>query len=765
MTYVYNTRTKVNGKVDPSSEIVQSAQEYALRGIPIVALDPDTGTTAKIDGRPCEEITSQIEVTKAWGNRRDAGIGLSLRDLLVLEIVSVQGRDWLAKVSSPEGLAELDRASVWTSEDRQIVFLRKSGAGPRVAIAPGVRLIRHLPLRPTRGRGGQDGITLPEHIEALVKRPEQLPRPSATMLAELALTERQRCLLEEHPGDRSDDPEIAWYELGSQIAAQAVNGVGLDHPYVEASIAAILEVLEAVDECEVPAEAVSAVSRLHSLAVNQNLSEDARNKIAERLMAAVRRRLFDQHKLADIEQWMRDTLLRPASKLILWPEVDRNGKPRSRSPANVCTLLDHFGITVWMNEHSGRCHVEGLPKVSVLDDAGIGAIRVLAANHGLDTPTDLLMDVLREEGKRNGRHPVREYIDGLKWDGVPRLDTWLMDFAGAEDTPLNRAISRKTLVAAVRRARRPGAKFDHMLTLVGRQGLRKSTLVRTLAVENDWFDECLPIGSDPKVTIEQTSGKWIVEIAELAGMRKRDVELVKAFISRTRDTARLSYGRGTATWVDRQFIMIGTVNDDAFLRDPTGNRRFWVVRVEGVPTGEVDDTGRPKRQINCEGLAEVVGQLWAEAAEAEANGEDLFLDARLEAEAERVQDQHRAFCPVSETLELHLDGLPPCRITMDTAFEVIGHKPDERHRRSDPEAQRIGNALTALKWTKQVGRAGGRRQTIYISPHGNSRSPLAEWHPDHSAKDGGTLLVPNPDRPWAPPKGELVPLPRRRAGS
>ena len=168
------------------------------------------------------------------------------------------------------------------------------------------------------------------------------------------------------------------------------------------------------------------------------------------------------------------------------------------------------------------------------------------------------------------------YLGGPKWDGALRLDKWLTTYFGAADTPLNNALGRKTLIAAVRRLRQPGVKFDQMLVLEGTQGAGKSRALRALAGDN-WFSDNLEIGADTKRIMEIAAGKWIIEVPELSGMNRRDVEHVKAMLSRQVDEARLSYDRKT-TKAPRQFILIGTTNASAYLHDDTGGRRFWPVR-------------------------------------------------------------------------------------------------------------------------------------------------------------------------------------------
>lgn len=177
-------------------------------------------------------------------------------------------------------------------------------------------------------------------------------------------------------------------------------------------------------------------------------------------------------------------------------------------------------------------------------------------------------------------HPVLDYLATLKWDGTPRLDRWLSAYGGADDTEYTRAVGALVLVAAVRRVRQPGVKFDEMLTLESKQGTNKSSALRVLAVRDEWFVDDLPLNAESRVVIERLAGRWIAEASELKGMRKGEVEHLRAFLSRQEDTARMSYAR-LPVIVPRQCVIIGTTNSDRYLRDLTGNRRFWPVRVEG----------------------------------------------------------------------------------------------------------------------------------------------------------------------------------------
>ena len=178
-------------------------------------------------------------------------------------------------------------------------------------------------------------------------------------------------------------------------------------------------------------------------------------------------------------------------------------------------------------------------------------------------------------------HPIRKYLAALpEWDGVPRVDTLLIDYLGAEDNSYVRAVTRKTLCAAVRRVQEPGVKFDTMLVLNGPQGIGKSTLISRLAGE--WFSDSLNLSdTKDKTAAEKLQGYWILEIGELAGLRKAEVETLRSFLSRQNDIYRAAFGR-RATPHPRQCIFFGTTNaESGYLRDTTGNRRFWPVKTPG----------------------------------------------------------------------------------------------------------------------------------------------------------------------------------------
>ena len=223
-------------------------------------------------------------------------------------------------------------------------------------------------------------------------------------------------------------------------------------------------------------------------------------------------------------------------------------------------------------------------------------------------------------------HPIREYLAQLPpWDNTTRAETILIDYLGAEDNAYTRAVTRKTLCGAVSRVQHPGVKFDYIPVLNGPQGIGKSTLIAKLG--GDWYSDSVSLTDmNDKTAAEKLQGYWILEIGELAGMKKADIDKVKAFISRQDDKYRASFGR-RVTPHPRQCIFFGTTNSqNGYLRDITGNRRFWTVKTPG--------TGRLKPwQLTKED----VRQVWAEALVLVERGEKLYLDSDLEAQSQVEQ--------------------------------------------------------------------------------------------------------------------------------
>ncbi|WP_232317668.1 virulence-associated E family protein, partial [Heyndrickxia acidicola] len=235
-------------------------------------------------------------------------------------------------------------------------------------------------------------------------------------------------------------------------------------------------------------------------------------------------------------------------------------------------------------------------------------------------------------------------------------DTFFIDYLGAEDTPYIRAITRKWLVAAVTRIYEPGCKFDYMPVLVGPQGAGKSSTISALARE--WFSDSLK-NLDNKEAGEHLQNSWIFEFGELAAMKKGEVEEIKAFITKQTDSYRVAYDRVVSEF-PRKCVFIGTTNKEDFLRDKTGNRRFWPVTVDPKKRKY-----NPITQLN----EDIIGLIWAEAMELYKQGEKLYLDPVLEEEAAKVQEGHMEEDPRRGLIEKYLDTTLPSHWDAMKIFE------------------------------------------------------------------------------------------------
>ncbi len=312
-------------------------------------------------------------------------------------------------------------------------------------------------------------------------------------------------------------------------------------------------------------------------------------------------------------------------------------------------------------------------------------------------PKDKFYDFCADRAFTNEYHPVLDYLDGLPaWDGESRCETWLINYGGAPDTPYVRAVSRLVLVAAVRRVRQPGCKFDEMLILESPQGAYKSTAIKTLCPHADWFGDNFRLEGDTKKMIEQTMGKWIVEAGELRGMSARDQGDLKAYLSCTIDEARMAYAREPQR-LPRQFIIIGTTNDTQYLKDHTGDRRYWPVKV-GV--------------FDINGLAAVRDQLWAEASYLElSNPEPTYirLDPSLYGDAALEQQSRKVDNAIKITLEDKLGGLTGRIKTTDT-WRIVGDDPVP----TQSVMTQISAAMHELGWDKERLRVDGNRGYWFV---------------------------------------------------
>ena len=285
------------------------------------------------------------------------------------------------------------------------------------------------------------------------------------------------------------------------------------------------------------------------------------------------------------------------------------------------------------NEFSNRAVVTGkLPWRSKdnnqdwndIDDSGL---REFIEKYYTLSSTAKCADALALSFEKHSYHPIKDYLNSLTWDKVKRIDTLFIDYLGAEDKTYVRTVTRKIIVAAVARVFVPGIKFDNMPVLSGIQGIGKSTLIKKLGKE--WYSDSLTTVQG-KEAYEQLQGVWMIEMGEMMATKKADIEATKHFLSKTEDIYRVAYGRRTSRF-PRQCIFIGTTNDSEFLRDRTGNRRFWPVDVGVVPHTKNVWEDLSKNEVD---------QIWAEAVELWKNKEPLHLSMEEEKEAALQQDSH-----------------------------------------------------------------------------------------------------------------------------
>lgn len=278
------------------------------------------------------------------------------------------------------------------------------------------------------------------------------------------------------------------------------------------------------------------------------------------------------------------------------------------------------------------------------DDANL---RIYLEKKYTITGKDRIFDACNSVCHDNGFHPIKQYLESLEWDGVPRLDTVFIDNFACDDNEYVRTVTRKTLLAAVTRVYEPGCHFDTMLTLKGTQGCGKSSFLRKLS--RGWFSDSLK-DIKSKDALEGLQGVWIVEMGELTAMKKADAETIKSFLSGTVDRFRMAYGRRTKDY-PRQCVFIATTNESEFLRDKTGNRRFWII--------SASKTQKPKKDVFKITDYEI-DQIWAETKNLyDAGVETLHLDKEMEEIARAVQESYMMEDPKDSLVNDFLDRLLP----------------------------------------------------------------------------------------------------------
>lgn len=335
----------------------------------------------------------------------------------------------------------------------------------------------------------------------------------------------------------------------------------------------------------------------------------------------------------------------------------------------------------------------------------------LAQQYGLLVKSGAVLEAVSVTAAKNAYHPVRNYLNGLTWDGQPRLDRWLTEILGVEDSDYTRKVSARWMIGAVARVMQPGAKVDNVLILEGSQGKGKSTALSILGGE--WFMDTPFVLGDTEA-FQQIRGKWIIELGELDAFNKADSTKAKQFFSASVDTFREKYGRRSAD-LPRQCVFAGTTNQEEYLKDTTGNRRYWPVRVETV---------------HLDGLRQMKDQLWAEATARYRVG-DIWWVEREEASLFEEQQEARYTTDAWEyRVRIWLDQLIGDTATADQI--LAGALNMDPGHWGKPEQMRVGYIMNRLGWRRhRLSPSGGsgHRPWGYKRPADWVRSVTAPAQP------------------------------------
>jgi hypothetical protein len=388
----------------------------------------------------------------------------------------------------------------------------------------------------------------------------------------------------------------------------------------------------------------------------------------------------------------------------VWDTTDKTGNPKP-TRTNTRRALRKLGINFSYDEFHDRLLVEGdkYGEIVNLDHCALMlSLRILKAYNFEPNPRYTL-DGAVQICLENRFDPVRNYLNALRWDGVPRLERWAVAYLGADDTELNREFGRLALIAAVRRVRHPGCKFDPIIVLEGPMGTQKSKAIETLAGTENFSDQTI-LGARDREQQELLAGVWLFEIAELSNIRKTEVEHIKAFASRTYDRARPAYGRMRVDQ-PRRCILFATTNDEEYLK--VADRRFWPVKTT---------------TIDIEALKRDRDQLWAEAAQQEKEGASVVLKRELWGRARTEQEAREESDPwldklVNATGTKDYDRGEELIASTDLLSIVL-----EMHisRQRDTDYKKLGRCMRRLGWD------GPKKVMISDQPVKGYTRPLKE---------------------------------------
>lgn len=374
---------------------------------------------------------------------------------------------------------------------------------------------------------------------------------------------------------------------------------------------------------------------------------------------------------------------------------------------NECLAYDLFaGVARWQEAPEAALSTVRAGD-ELTDDHGIAIAEWLYVNHRLRTTALKAFAGAVAAARLRPYHPIRDWLEGLEWDGVRRLDTWLSWYLGAEDTEYTRDVARKWLIMAVARVYDPGVQADTLLVLEGGQGFGKTSALRALA--GQWYGSIGGQKVTDKDTLLKLRGRWILEFAELDSLNRSELHAVKDFITTTVDRYREPYGR-TVRDYPRQCVFSGSTNEKEYLTDPTGGRRFLPVKIHGVIPRK---DGKPGLETDSLALTRDRAVLWAEAREAYQRGEEFIRIAG----AEKQQQERTAPDPWIDELTYRLREVR--EITAREALTIHLQIPTDRVNHG--HSIRLARCMHAIGWTST--RVQGARG--YVNPAPVATAPAS----------------------------------------
>tara|TARA_R110000824_G_scaffold303710_1_gene491510 strand:- start:3487 stop:4824 length:1338 start_codon:yes stop_codon:yes gene_type:complete len=360
---------------------------------------------------------------------------------------------------------------------------------------------------------------------------------------------------------------------------------------------------------------------------------------------------------------------------------------------NLLTIMEkdkRWKKKIWLNEFSNAIYLDEKP----LKDTDYTRVKRWMYNHyRTHFSTDAIVEATNYVAESNGHNPLTSWLNKSVWDGVPRMDEWLVRACGSEDSKLNREIGRRWLIQCVARAMEPGCKADCVLILVGPQGARKSTTFRILGSPEYFCDTPMDIGSSNAYM--QIHRAWIYEVAELDSIRRARNSSTKAFLSAQEDTFRLPYARQTVT-LKRHTVFCGTTNKAEFITDETGSRRYWPVQV-----GKMDTDWTEHNR----------SQLWSEAVVAYKNGEKWYLENETQEELNEQSSDFRQFDPWHEIIERYIKANG---VNISTTELMEQGLKLEKYQMTRASEMRVGDIMRQLGFDRVRRRVFGDRKYIWV---------------------------------------------------